>query len=58
MTAMTEAWRAEEHYCSIPVITLALERRFRSREESPFGDKLITAMRQQFGGHALKGEKE
>ncbi|WP_457653864.1 phosphogluconate dehydrogenase (NAD(+)-dependent, decarboxylating) [Rhodocaloribacter sp.] len=41
---------------SIPVITLALERRFRSREEAPFGDKLLAAMRHQFGGHAIKKE--
>ena len=39
---------------SIPVITLALERRFRSRETDPFGDRLLAAMRQQFGGHAVK----
>jgi 6-phosphogluconate dehydrogenase len=39
---------------SIPIITLALERRFRSREAEPFGDKLLAAMRQQFGGHAIK----
>jgi 6-phosphogluconate dehydrogenase len=39
---------------SIPVITLALERRFRSREENSFGDRLLAAMRQQFGGHAVK----
>jgi 6-phosphogluconate dehydrogenase len=42
--------------CSIPVISMALERRFRSREEAPFGDKLISAMRGQFGGHAVKKE--
>ena len=42
--------------CSIPVITMALQRRFRSREESPFGDKLLSAMRNQFGGHAVKKE--
>jgi len=38
----------------LPVITLALQRRFRSRDESPFADKLLAAMRNQFGGHALK----
>jgi 6-phosphogluconate dehydrogenase len=43
--------------CSIPVITMALERRFRSREAAPFGDKLLAAMRQQFGGHAVKTER-
>jgi 6-phosphogluconate dehydrogenase len=44
--------------CAIPVITLALERRFLSREEAPFADKLLAAMRQQFGGHAVKRELE
>jgi 6-phosphogluconate dehydrogenase len=42
--------------CAIPVISMALQRRFRSREEAPFGDKLLAAMRQQFGGHAVKNE--
>jgi 6-phosphogluconate dehydrogenase len=42
--------------CAIPVITMALERRFRSRQESPFADKLLAAMRQQFGGHEVKHE--
>ncbi len=39
---------------SIPVITLALERRFRSRDPEPFSDKLLAALRHQFGGHAVK----
>ncbi len=39
---------------AIPVITLALERRFRSREENPFGDRLLSALRNQFGGHEVK----
>lgn len=47
---------AIELNCSIPVITLALERRFRSREEAPFADKLLAALRQQFGGHAVKSD--
>ena len=38
----------------IPVISLALQRRLRSRQDGPFGDKLLAAMRQQFGGHAVK----
>jgi 6-phosphogluconate dehydrogenase len=42
--------------CSLPVITLALQNRFRSRTESPFSDKLLAAMRNQFGGHAVKRE--
>jgi 6-phosphogluconate dehydrogenase len=39
---------------AIPVIALALERRFRSREADPFGDRLLAALRQQFGGHEIK----
>lgn len=37
-----------------PVITLALMERFRSREESSFADRIISAQRNQFGGHAMK----
>ncbi len=39
---------------AIPVISQSLERRFRSREAEPFSDKLLAALRQQFGGHAVK----
>ena len=42
---------------SIPVISLALQNRFRSREENPFGDRLLSALRNQFGGHAIKREE-
>ena len=45
---------AIEMNVSIPVITMALERRFRSRQDAPFADKLLAAMRNQFGGHAVK----
>ncbi|MDD5762017.1 MAG: decarboxylating 6-phosphogluconate dehydrogenase [bacterium] len=51
------AIEAIEMGVSLPVITMALQNRFRSREESPFGDKLLAAMRNQFGGHAIKGAK-
>ena len=37
--------------CPIPVITLALEQRFRSRETSPFAERLLAVLRQRFGGH-------
>jgi 6-phosphogluconate dehydrogenase len=40
--------------CSIPVISMALTSRFRSREEEPFSDKLLAALRSQFGGHAVR----
>ena len=48
------AIEAIEQACPAPVITLALENRFRSREQERFGDKLLAALRQQFGGHAVK----
>ncbi len=37
-----------------PVITLSLQQRFRSRQEEPFGAKLLAALRNQFGGHAVR----
>lgn len=40
-----------------PVITLSLQRRIRSRQAAPFGDKLLSAMRNAFGGHAMKKSK-
>lgn len=40
--------------CAIPVISTALQRRFRSRDDAPFSDKLLAALRNQFGGHAVK----
>jgi 6-phosphogluconate dehydrogenase len=37
-----------------PVITLALQQRFRSRQDQPFGARLLAALRQQFGGHPVR----
>jgi len=39
-----------------PVITLALLQRLRSRDAESYGDRLLAAMRNQFGGHAVKRE--
>jgi 6-phosphogluconate dehydrogenase len=39
-----------------PVITLSLLARLRSRDTESFTDKLLSAMRNQFGGHAIKKE--
>ena len=39
-----------------PVIALSLMARLRSRSEEAFSDRLLAAMRQQFGGHAVKTE--
>ena len=41
-----------------PVIAQSLQNRFRSRQEQPFGAKLLAALRQQFGGHAVKKGKK
>jgi 6-phosphogluconate dehydrogenase len=39
-----------------PVITLSLLARFRSRQEESYGARVLAALRQQFGGHAVKSE--
>jgi 6-phosphogluconate dehydrogenase len=39
-----------------PVITLSLLERLRSRDSDSFTDKLLSAMRNEFGGHAMKQE--
>ena len=38
----------------VPVLTTALYERFTSRGEADFQDKLLSAMRFQFGGHVEK----
>jgi 6-phosphogluconate dehydrogenase len=40
-----------------PVITQSLQARFRSRQDQPFGGKLLAALRKQFGGHAVREVK-
>ncbi len=37
-----------------PIITLSLQTRFRSRQDDSFGAKVLAALRNQFGGHAVK----
>jgi 6-phosphogluconate dehydrogenase len=39
-----------------PVITLALLQRLQSRDPGSFSNKLLSAMRNQFGGHEMKKE--
>jgi len=39
-----------------PVITLSLIQRLRSRDQRSFADRILAAMRNQFGGHAIKRE--
>ncbi|HXX37040.1 MAG TPA: decarboxylating 6-phosphogluconate dehydrogenase [bacterium] len=45
---------AMERDVPAPVITLSLVQRLRSREEEDFGDKVIAALRNQFGGHPVR----
>jgi 6-phosphogluconate dehydrogenase len=42
----------------VPVLTTALYQRFTSRGEADYQDKLLSAMRFQFGGHLEKTEKK
>jgi 6-phosphogluconate dehydrogenase len=42
---------AIEEAVPVPVLSAALFARFRSRQVSTFADKMLSAMRKQFGGH-------
>jgi 6-phosphogluconate dehydrogenase len=45
---------ATDHDVPTPVITASLYVRFRSRGNGEFADKVLAALRNQFGGHAVK----
>ena len=45
--------QAIENGVSAPVIALSLMRRFRSQKEDPFSDRVVAALRREFGGHAV-----
>lgn len=51
--------QAVESGVPAPVITLSLFERFRSRMENTFANRVLAAMRREFGGHAVvkKGEE-
>ncbi|MGH9863358.1 MAG: phosphogluconate dehydrogenase (NAD(+)-dependent, decarboxylating) [Candidatus Acidiferrales bacterium] len=56
----TGRWTIEEAIkrgVPVPALALALFRRFRSRQEDSFAAKLIAALRQEFGGHAVRKKK-
>jgi 6-phosphogluconate dehydrogenase len=42
----------------VPVISAALYARFASRQEINFSAKVAAALRNQFGGHAVKAVKD
>ncbi|MBI4768401.1 MAG: decarboxylating 6-phosphogluconate dehydrogenase [Deltaproteobacteria bacterium] len=47
--------QAIETGVSAPIITLSLMARFRSKAKDNFSDKLVAALRREFGGHAVVG---
>ena len=51
-------WSVEEAVANgvpAPVLTLSLIERFRSRQDNSFADRVLAALRREFGGHAVKG---
>ncbi|HNQ96452.1 MAG TPA: hypothetical protein PKH47_17420, partial [Anaerolineales bacterium] len=40
-----------------PVLTLALQMRLASRDEENYTARMLSALRNQFGGHAIKKEE-
>ncbi len=46
--------QAVESGVSAPVIALSLMARFRSQTEDAFSDRVVAALRQEFGGHAVE----
>jgi 6-phosphogluconate dehydrogenase len=52
-------WTVQEaidHDVPAPVITLSLLTRFRSRQTDSYGAKVLAALRNEFGGHAVRTE--
>ena len=47
---------AIDHDVPAPIITLSLLTRFRSRQDDSYGAKVLAALRNEFGGHAVKTE--
>jgi len=50
-------WTVQEaidHNVPAPVITISLQTRFRSRQEDSYAARVLAALRNQFGGHAVK----
>ena len=49
---------AIDHAVPAPALALSLFARFRSREEESFRDKVLAALRNEFGGHAVRPESQ
>jgi 6-phosphogluconate dehydrogenase len=52
------ATEAMDHAVPAPIITLALQMRFVSRDRENFAARLLAAMRNEFGGHAVRKTDE
>lgn len=50
--------QAIETGVSAPVIALSLFRRFQSRKDNSFEDRVLAALRREFGGHAVVSAKD
>ena len=46
---------AIEHAGPMPALTAALFARFASRRANVFSNRLVAALRQEFGGHGVRG---
>ncbi|MFB3041878.1 MAG: 6-phosphogluconate dehydrogenase, partial [Candidatus Poribacteria bacterium] len=49
-------FEAIEREVPAPVITIALQSRFASRDRNSFAHRLLAALRNEFGGHAVKAK--
>lgn len=49
---------AVEKCISVPIIALSLFKRFQSRQDDLFSDRLLAALRREFGGHEVIPAKE
>ena len=47
---------AIDHAVPAPALAMSLFMRFRSRQDDSFSDKVIAALRNEFGGHSVKSE--
>jgi 6-phosphogluconate dehydrogenase len=50
--------QAIQHSVPMPVIASSLFMRFRSRQQDTFSGKVLAALRNEFGGHAVKAKDE
>ena len=54
MELQTQIQEALDQNVPAPVLTLALLNRIQSRDDTAFYNRLLAALRNQFGGHAMK----